>query len=76
MTDAANHRLPEQGAFRRVLAAAGAFLQALDYTSLDYTLDRIECLEREVGRLKEELRKSRDPAAVDAHDASAAALEH
>jgi hypothetical protein len=76
MTDTANHLVPEQGKFRRALAAVGAFLQSLDYTSFDYTLDRIERLEREVGRLKEELRQSRDPEAVDAHNVSAAALEH
>jgi HAMP domain-containing protein len=65
MTDTAHHRVPEQGKFRRALAAVGAFLQSLDYNSLDYTLDRIERLEREIGRLKEELRQSRDPGAVD-----------
>ena len=32
-----------------------------------YTLDRIDRLEQEVGRLKEKLRQSPDPAAVDAH---------
>ncbi len=76
MTDTASHSVPEQGKFRRALAAVGAFLQALDYTSFDYELDRIERLERKVGRLEEELRQSRDPGAVDAHNASAAALEH
>ena len=76
MTHTANHSVPEQGKFRRALAAVWAFLQAMESTSFDYTLDRIERLEREVGRLKEELRQSRDPGAVDAHNASAAALEH
>ena len=69
MTDTANHPVPEQGKFRRALVAVGALLQSLEYTSYDYTLDRIERLEREVGRLKEELRQSRDPEAVDAHNA-------
>ena len=59
MTHTANHSIPEQGKFRRALAAAWAFLQRLESTSFDYTLDRIERLEREVGRLKEELRQSR-----------------
>ena len=59
MTDTANHLDPEQGKFRRALAAVFAWLQAMDYTSFDYTLDRIELLEREVGQLKEELRQSR-----------------
>ena len=48
----------------------------MDYTSFDYTLDRIERLEREVGQLKEELRQSRDTGPADAHNGSAAGLEH
>jgi uncharacterized protein (UPF0335 family) len=48
----------------------------MDYSSFDYTLDRIERLEREVGQLKEELRQIRDTAPVDAHNGSAAGLEH
>jgi hypothetical protein len=75
MAHTANHSVLERGKFRRALAAVGAFLQSLDYTGFDYTLDRIERLEREVGRLKEEMRQSRDPGTVDAHNASAAALE-
>ena len=67
MAPIANHSVPEQGKFRRAVAAVWAFLQAMDSTSFDYTLDRIERLEREVERLKEELRQSRDPAAGDAH---------
>jgi HAMP domain-containing protein len=67
MAHTANHSVPEQGKFHRAVAAVWAFLQAMDSTSFDYTLDRIERLEREVGRLKEELRQSRDPAAGDAH---------
>ena len=76
MTDTANHLVPEQGKLRRALAAAFAWLQAMEYTSFDYTLDRIERLEREVGQLKEELRQSRDAGPVDAHNGSAAGLEH
>lgn len=64
MTDTANHLVPEQGKFRRALAAVFAWLEAMDYTSFDYTLDRIEHLEREVGQLKEELRQSRDRGPV------------
>jgi hypothetical protein len=60
MTHTANHSAQEQGKFRRALAVVWAFLQSLESTSLDYTLDRIERLEREVGRLKEEMRQSRD----------------
>lgn len=76
MTNTANHLIPKQGKFRRALTALTAWLQALDYTGFDYTLDRIESLEREVGRLKEEVRQSRDAGPVDAHNGSAAALEH
>ncbi|QAY95224.1 hypothetical protein CWB41_05340 [Methylovirgula ligni] len=76
MTHTANHAVPEPGKFRRAVAAVWAFLQAMESTSFDYTLDRIERLEREVGRLKEELRQNRNPEAGDAHIASAAAPEH
>ena len=76
MTHTANHAVPEQGKFRRALAAIWAFLQAMESTSFDYTLDRIERLEREVGRLKEEVRQGRDPEAGDAHNASGAVREH
>jgi len=59
MTDTANHLVPEQGKLRRALAAVFGWLHAMEYTSFDYTLDRIERLEREVGQLKEELRQRR-----------------
>ena len=72
MTDTANHLVPEQGKLRRALAAVFAWLQAMESTSFDYTLDRIERLEREVGQLKEELRESRDTGPVDTHNGSAA----
>lgn len=75
MTYTANRAVPEQGKFRRALAAVWAFLQAMESTSFDYTLDRIERLEREVGRLKEEVRQGRDPEAADAHNASGAVRE-
>ena len=71
MTDTANHLVPAQGKLRRALAAVSAFLQTMEYTSFDYTLDRIERLEREVGQLKEELRQSRDTGPVDPHNGSA-----
>lgn len=75
MTHAANHPVPEQGRFRRALAAAWAFLKSMESTSFDYTADRIERLEREVGRLGEEMRQSRNPGAVDAHHPGAAELD-
>ncbi len=64
MIDTAIHSIPKQGRFRRALAAVGAWLQALDYTGFDYTLDRIEHLERALARLKEE---SRDTPSGNAH---------
>jgi polyhydroxyalkanoate synthesis regulator phasin len=76
MTDTANHLVQEQGKLRRALAAVFAGIEAMDYTSFDYTLDRIERLEREVGQLKEELRQSRNTGPVDAHNGSAAGPEH
>jgi hypothetical protein len=71
MKDTANNLVTEQGKLRRGLAAVFAWLQAMDYTSFDYTLDRIERLEREAGQLKEGLRQSRDTGPVDAHNGSA-----
>jgi hypothetical protein len=76
MADTANHLVPEQGKLRRALTAVFAWIEAMDYSSVDYALDRIERLEREVGQLKEELRQCRDTGPVDAHNGSAAGLEH
>ena len=74
MTDTASQSVPEQGNFVAP-SAVGAFLQSLDY-SFDYTVDRIERLEREVGRLKEEISRSQDAGTVDALNAKAGGLEH
>jgi hypothetical protein len=49
MTDTASHSVPEQGKFRRALAAVWAFLQAMESTSFDYTLDRIEHIDSTAG---------------------------
>ena len=76
MTGRANQLVPEQGKLRRALAAVIAWIEAMDYSSVDYALDRIERLEREVGELKEEVRQSRDTGGVGAHDGGAAGLEH
>jgi hypothetical protein len=76
MPDTAIDPIPKQGKFRRALAAVGAWLQALDYTGFDYTLDRIEGLERELARLKEELRQSREASSSDNHPGDAVNLEH
>ena len=59
MTDTTNNLVPNQGKLWRFVAAFGAWLQALDYTSFDYTQDRIDRLERKVVELTEELRQSR-----------------
>ncbi len=76
MTHAANPPVSKPGIIRRALAYVWAFLQALESGSSGYMFDRIERLEREVGRLQEELRQSRDPGAVQAHDVGVATLEH
>jgi HAMP domain-containing protein len=76
MPDTAIHPIPKQGKFRRALAAVGAWLQGLDYTGFDYTLDRIEGLEQELARLKEELRQSREASSRDAYPGGAVKLEH
>ncbi len=68
MTHTASHLASEPGRLRRALAAVFVFLQAMEGASFDYTLNRIERLEREVGRLKEMLRQSRDPGPVDIHN--------
>lgn len=75
MTHTAGLAVPAPGKLRRALAAAWTLLQAMESTSFDHTLDRIEHLEREVARLKEELRQGRDPGAGDANTARAAALD-
>jgi hypothetical protein len=59
MKHTANHSVPEQGKFRRTLAAVGAWLDALEHTSYDYTQDRIDRLERRVVGLTEELQEIR-----------------
>ena len=59
MTDTANNLVPKRGKLWRFVATVGAWLQALDYTSFDYTQDRIDRLERKVAGLTEELRQGR-----------------
>ena len=76
MPDTAIDPIPKQGKFRRALAAIGAWLQALDYAGFDYTLDRIERLEQELARLKEELRQSREASSSAPHRGGAVNLEH
>ena len=76
MTDTPNHLVPEKGKLRRALAAVFAWIEAMDCSSFDYTRDRINRLEQEVGQLKEELRQRSDTGPVDAHNGSATGLEH
>ena len=59
MTDTANDLVPKPGHLWRFVAGVRAWLQVLDYTSFDYTQDRIGQLERKVAALTEELRESR-----------------
>ncbi len=60
MTGATKNPAARHGKLWRVAAAIGAWLQALDYTGFDYTQDRIDMLERDVARLTEEVRESRE----------------
>ena len=75
MTGTASQSAPKQGIISRALAAVCAFLRAMDSSSFDYTLDRIERLEREVGRLKEEMRQGGNTGTADPRNSRAAALE-
>src|SRR5882672_4224451 len=58
MTNAAVARL------RKRWALFVAWVAAMDYSAADYTNDRIGRLEREVGQLKDELRRTRMSAAA------------
>lgn len=71
-----SHRAPRQGKVRRAVAALGAFLNSLEYNSFDYTLERLELLEKEVGRPRRELGQGRHIDTVDALGANATGLEH
>ena len=65
LTHISTHSVKEPGIIRRAFAAFWAFLEALESGGAGYTFDRIERLEGEVGRLKEELRQCRDPRTAD-----------
>jgi len=75
MTNTVNHQVPRPRKFRRALTTVFAWMEAMESTSFDYTLDRIERLEREIRQIKKEQRQSGDTSPVDAHDNSAG-LEH
>ena len=75
MTYTLNHQALEPGKLHRALASVFSFLRAMEATPFDYTLDRLDRLEREVGELKEELRRSRETGLVDVREGSAAGVE-
>jgi hypothetical protein len=68
MAHAANRPVQEHKKFRRALAAVWDFVQALESSSSDLTLDRIERLEREVERVKVEVRRGEAPTVADANN--------
>lgn len=57
MNDTSSSPVPKQGIFRRLVAGAMQIAEALEYTSVDYTHDRIDRLERTVAELAEALRE-------------------
>lgn len=59
MSYSASRQVTAPGRLRRALATVFRWMEAMESTSFDYTLNRIERLEREVGQLKKVLRQSR-----------------
>jgi len=59
MTESLGIWVHVQVKFWRLLAIVSHWLQALDYTSFDYTQDRISRLERIIVELKEEVSRIR-----------------
>jgi hypothetical protein len=57
MTGKLDNLVRAKGKFWRSVTTFGARLQALDYTSGDYTQGRIDLLERKVAALMEEVRE-------------------
>ena len=43
------------GAFRRLMTKVAKWSQALDYSGIDYTFDRLASIERELTALKERM---------------------
>jgi len=68
MSHTAGGLRPKKSRLRRAFETLAAWLQALEYSASDHTLDRIERLEREVTRLNEEIRQLRAVPANDARD--------
>jgi hypothetical protein len=44
--------VPNTGLFARLRAGLRALTEALDYSGFDYAMDRIDCAEQEIARLK------------------------
>lgn len=47
----------EPGAFRRLMNKVARWPEALDYSGIDYTFDRIAAIERELAALKDRMRQ-------------------
>ena len=45
------------GAFRRLMNKVARWSQALDYSGIDYTFDRLAFIERELAALKDRMRQ-------------------
>jgi hypothetical protein len=45
------------GAFRRLMNKVASWSEAMDYSSFDYTFDRIASIERELAALKDQMRQ-------------------
>jgi hypothetical protein len=45
------------GVFRRLMKKVAIWEEALDYSGVDYTLDRIAFIERELAEIKDRLRQ-------------------
>ena len=56
------------GAFRRLMNKVATWSEALSYSGIDYTLDRIACVEQELTEIKDRVRQleasPRDPPDV------------
>jgi hypothetical protein len=52
------------GFLRKLWNASTAWLRAMDYSAFEYTNDRIVQLERDVERLKNELKRARMSAGI------------
>jgi hypothetical protein len=47
----------EPGAFRRLMNKVAKWSEALDYSGIDYALDRIAFIERELAEVKDRMRQ-------------------